>query len=366
MQSSSMTSSNHSVDSLLGSFESGISGCILEEDPVDMLCMEYCGRFVDLSNLVSKTRRQQVNQQQKQRKQQRLYPSTVSILSIKDIDSQQVLSKARMTKGSGRTSMSRQSSSDSTHSINKKMSASLHMDQKKRSLRHNSGVGAVRMTYDGSEEQLKSVFPTKMLGQDNPDGPLKRGIGRSRSALSPSMQVDPAMSPAKTVLSLRGVGRSNSSDNPSGISAPPLVTSDYPNHTTAKNQPYFRYPTIEITPGVYERLRGSEETLRAIEAGRVTICDCLVCNSCLVTIGDAEFVLCPDCKVVSPIVLSDNDSSHEHTKRHYGREMEEPDVRGGVGLGVHAATCGMVVDDDMDPLDESFSNSMPLSPSFVM
>lgn len=230
------------------------------------------------------------------------------------------------------------------------MSASSQMEQKRRLMKNCSGVGAVRMTYDGSEEQLKSVFPTKLLGKDKE--PIKRGVGRSRSAMPPSINVDPAMSPAKTVISLRGVGRSNSSDNPSGISAPPLVISDYESQAHARQQPYFRYPTIEITPGVYERLRGSEETLRAIESGHVTICDCLICNSCLVTIGDAEFVLCPDCKVVSPIVLSDNDSSHEHTKRHYGRELEEPDVRGGVGLGVHASTCGMVVDNDLDELEE--------------
>jgi hypothetical protein len=349
-----MTSSNHSVDSLLGSFDSGIHGCIREEDPmVDLLCMEYCGRFVDLSNLVSTTRRhqQQVLQPQvrqaKQRRPQRLYPSNVSVRAINDFDSLRVLSKTRKVKSNNVTrNVSRQNSSDSIQDMNKKMSASSHMDQKKRVVRHNSGVGAVRMTYDGSEEQLKSAFPTKLLGQD---GPLKRGIGRSRSAMPSSMPVDPAMSPAKTIISLRGVGRSNSSDSPSGISAPPFVTSSQPN---PRQQPYFRYPTIEIQPGVYERLRGSEETLRAIETGHVTICDCLVCNSCLVTIGDAEFVLCPDCKVVSPIVLSDNDSSHEHTKRHYGRELEEPSVRGGVGLGAHASSFGMIVDNE-DPMDES-------------
>ncbi|GKY97335.1 hypothetical protein MPSEU_000691900 [Mayamaea pseudoterrestris] len=374
MHRSSMKKSNRTVDSLLGSIESGISGCILEEDPVDLLCMEYCGRFVDLSNLVSQTRQEQVEQQQQdsQRQQQQYpqrnnYPSTIAVLSIKDLDPQQVLSKARLTKGNGHSSrnINRTNSHDSTQSVNKVMSASSHMEQKRRVQRINSGVGAVRMTYDGSEEQLKSIFPTKLLGQDKKGAPVKRGIGRSRS-----MQVDPAMSPAKTVISLRGVGRSNSSDNPASISAPPLVTSDYPNHRK-QQQPYFRYPTIEITPGVYERLRGSEETLRAIELGQVTICDCLVCNSCLVTIGDAEFVLCPDCKVVSPIVLSDNDSSHEHTKRHYGRELDEPSVRGGVGLGVHASTCGMVVgDEDLDVLDESYAGGTCVTsshyPSCVM
>jgi hypothetical protein len=304
-----------------------------------MLCIKYCGRFVDLSNLVSLSQLQQQKQaKEKQRKLQRRYPSTVTVLAIKDVDAQHALSKARLVKGTGRT-VARTQSTDSTKSVDKKMSASSHSKDKKRISRHNSGVGAVRMTYDGSEEQLKSVFPTKLLGQD---GPVKRGLGRSRSA----MQIDPA----KT--SLRGIGRSNSSDNPTGISAPPLLIT----RPNPKQQPYFRYPTIEITPGVYERLRGSEETVRAIERGHITICDCLICNSCLVTIGDAEFVLCPDCKVVSPIVLSDNDSSHEHTKRHYGRECEEPAVRGGVGLGVHAASCGMVVDDVEDHLDGSFAD----------
>ena len=75
---------------------------------------------------------------------------------------------------------------------------------------------------------------------------------------------------------------------------------------------------IEIEPGVYRELRGAEETWNAVATGQVAECSCVVCNLPLLCIQDAEFVLCPGCKVMSPLF-------HSYAGG-----------RGGVGLGLRA------------------------------
>lgn len=76
---------------------------------------------------------------------------------------------------------------------------------------------------------------------------------------------------------------------------------------------------IEIEPGFFAELRGAEETMAAIAVGHVASVECLCCCLALQCIADAEYVLCPDCKVVSPI-------------------FNGIPGRGGVGLGLRAAS----------------------------
>ena len=59
--------------------------------------------------------------------------------------------------------------------------------------------------------------------------------------------------------------------------------------------------TIEVGPGEFLRLRGAAETWQAIECGFHTPCECLCCGLAMVCIHDADFVLCPTCRVVSPV-----------------------------------------------------------------
>jgi len=56
---------------------------------------------------------------------------------------------------------------------------------------------------------------------------------------------------------------------------------------------------IEITPGVFAVLRGAEETWQAVEEGDVIYTECICCNTPIMCISDAEYVLCPECRVVS-------------------------------------------------------------------
>ena len=74
--------------------------------------------------------------------------------------------------------------------------------------------------------------------------------------------------------------------------------------------------TIEVSPGEFSRLRGADETWRAIKCDFYMPCECMCCRLTIFCIQDAQFVLCPDCRVVSPMD---------------GKVFEGTD--GGVGLG---------------------------------
>ncbi len=73
--------------------------------------------------------------------------------------------------------------------------------------------------------------------------------------------------------------------------------------------------TIEISPGVHVRLRGADETWKAIANDFYMPAECICCETTIFCIQNADYVLCPDCRVVSC--------------------MEDPSSRGvgGVGLG---------------------------------
>jgi hypothetical protein len=57
--------------------------------------------------------------------------------------------------------------------------------------------------------------------------------------------------------------------------------------------------TIEIFPGVHARLRGADETWNAIENDYYMPAECICCESTIFCIQNADYVLCPDCRVVS-------------------------------------------------------------------
>jgi hypothetical protein len=58
---------------------------------------------------------------------------------------------------------------------------------------------------------------------------------------------------------------------------------------------------IEIAPGEYMKLRGAEETWKAIQNDFYLPCCCVCCNLTLFCIQDATYVLCPECQVVSSL-----------------------------------------------------------------
>jgi hypothetical protein len=86
-------------------------------------------------------------------------------------------------------------------------------------------------------------------------------------------------------------------------------------------------PTIEISPGVHVRLRGADETWKAIENDYYMPTECICCESMIFCIQNADYVLCPDCRVVSRM---EGISSHG---------------MGGVGLGFKYEDLGRWQDD---------------------
>jgi hypothetical protein len=60
---------------------------------------------------------------------------------------------------------------------------------------------------------------------------------------------------------------------------------------------------LEVAPGLEVKLRGSSETRRAIKNWKIIQVQCLECSVQLHCIEDAEFLLCPHCRCVSPLSM---------------------------------------------------------------
>lgn len=58
---------------------------------------------------------------------------------------------------------------------------------------------------------------------------------------------------------------------------------------------------MEIAPGQHVRLRGAKETWQCVENDFYLPTTCFACDSDLCCIMDASYVLCPNCKTVSPV-----------------------------------------------------------------
>ena len=80
---------------------------------------------------------------------------------------------------------------------------------------------------------------------------------------------------------------------------------------------------IEVAPGLFMRLRGAEETYEAVKNDSYMPTMCVVCADTIFCIDSANHVLCPVCRVVSPV---DEDSFKE---LHNVSSVHDPSV----GLG---------------------------------
>ena len=76
---------------------------------------------------------------------------------------------------------------------------------------------------------------------------------------------------------------------------------------------------IQVAPGEYMRLRGAQETWKAVQQDFYIPGTCICCQETLFCIQDAVFVLCPICDVVSP--------------SQPGKILISDGYNGGVGLG---------------------------------
>jgi hypothetical protein len=72
-------------------------------------------------------------------------------------------------------------------------------------------------------------------------------------------------------------------------------------HGNNKKAPSGGCTQIEVSPGEFLRLRGADETWKAVLNDFYMPCLCICCEQTLFCIQDAVFVLCPICRVVSPL-----------------------------------------------------------------
>ena len=58
---------------------------------------------------------------------------------------------------------------------------------------------------------------------------------------------------------------------------------------------------VEIYPGEFLQLRGAKETFAAVERGHSRSVFCYACGLGLRCVADCELVICPDCRIMSPV-----------------------------------------------------------------
>jgi hypothetical protein len=89
---------------------------------------------------------------------------------------------------------------------------------------------------------------------------------------------------------------------------------------------------LEVAPGVFLSLHGSQETLSAMQEGQLVSATCFECVQTVMCVPQALYVLCPDCRVVSPVV----NMSFPSLKQSPTLLSE----MGGVGLGMKCLALG--------------------------
>jgi len=95
---------------------------------------------------------------------------------------------------------------------------------------------------------------------------------------------------------------------------------------------------IEVAPGHYMPLRGSAETMAAVESGMARTVSCMACQARLLCVPDAELVICPDCRLLSPLPedkmpFASDWQGHSRTTQ-CGTPPGAQYQVGGVGLGL--------------------------------
>jgi hypothetical protein len=132
----------------------------------------------------------------------------------------------------------------------------------------------------------------------------------------------------------------------------PLVTLDNSHGgssktTTADELEQNEFMKIEVTPGNFAPVLKARQTVQAISDGTAVSVQCTVCSVTLQCCPDAEYVLCPDCDVVSPILsqyrrLASSDrvagsdgscSQSSHHSARSNRRMSTGGMIGAIGLG---------------------------------
>ena len=108
---------------------------------------------------------------------------------------------------------------------------------------------------------------------------------------------------------------------------------------TSKPQNEEKSLSIEITPGQFAQLLKGRQTWNAMQNGTSVSAKCIICNATLQCCPEADYVLCPDCNVVSPLTADcgsmrrDSSGRNVHQANKSCRRLSMGGHVGAVGLG---------------------------------
>lgn len=74
-----------------------------------------------------------------------------------------------------------------------------------------------------------------------------------------------------------------------------------PNPVEEDESVSFERPLVEVAPGHWVELRGSEETWSALQRNFSRKVNCFCCETPMKVIADAAMVLCPECRMICPL-----------------------------------------------------------------
>jgi hypothetical protein len=111
------------------------------------------------------------------------------------------------------------------------------------------------------------------------------------NSYSPQQQKAP---PQKEYQAPYNSYRSPHKKAPPQYSSPTTPSPQPPERTTKSLQ-------VEVSPGQYMPLRMAKETIDAIENGSSKSVSCFACSACLQCVPDCKLIICPECRIMSPM-----------------------------------------------------------------
>jgi len=178
---------------------------------------------------------------------------------------------------------------------------------------------------------------SRCLGREESSNSSLRCLSRANSCNSLQVPMSPSLSPHNPDVIITSP-HGNSMGTPIRRRRPPVFQRRHsmPSpHTSPLPPPPVLVPVpvvppkepaqVEIFPGVSVVLRNVEETMSAIRNDFFIPATCFGCALDLFCISDAQYIICPTCRVVSPLELPSPSSSGEE---------KQSEQQWGLGLGV--------------------------------
>jgi hypothetical protein len=223
-----------------------------------------------------------------------------------------------------------------------------------RAFAHSSSVHreTVNPNINGSSSSNNTRHLQSPYRQDKPEKRPSSSSNITRSTLSTTnsfcSSIDSFYDTA--VTSMCAPSSSLKPPPPKYISSPKPLAQQLPhkrNHATKQNtqRPQPPQPSrpvvaarpplveIEVSPGLFLPLRGSQETMEAVDSGRAMVVHCMACQTSLYCVPDCQLVLCPDCRILSPAEEMSSPSSavvpcrHSMSMVHMSPDWDDDDDR---------------------------------------